>query len=71
MRRLPTRRSRGGMRGEIQMTRETFRAKAKETLEEIVGKPNGSKEQFNDAIYFVMAFVKLEKKLFEEGDADD
>ncbi|MBR6338437.1 MAG: hypothetical protein IKR76_12015 [Ruminococcus sp.] len=53
------------------MDRETFKAKAKEALEEIVGKPNGSKEQFSNALYLGIAFVKLENKLFEEGSEDD
>lgn len=53
------------------MDRETFRAKAKETLEEIVGKPDGSNEQFNGALYLGIAFVNLENKLFEEGSEDD
>lgn len=53
------------------MTREMFKAKAKEVLEEIVDKPNGSEEQFSSALYLAIAFVKLENKLFEEGSEDD
>ena len=47
------------------MDRETFKAKAKEALEEIVGKPNGSEEQFSNALYLAIAFAALENKLFE------
>ena len=53
------------------MDRETFKAKAKETVEEIVGKPDGSNEKFFNALYLGVAFVKLENKLFEEGSEDD
>lgn len=53
------------------MDRETFRAKAKETLEEIVGEPDGSTEKAGNALYLGIVFIKLENKLFEEGSEED